>query len=81
MKMDDRYFIPPELIDEVTRFQAHLSVSEKRNKRHVLIFGDTGVGKSLFINVYKDFYRDKYTKKNVYNRIKMGQGGPFSGLH
>jgi len=45
-------FVPPELHETVFDFLAHLDVAESEGTP-TLITGDTGVGKSLFLNILK----------------------------
>jgi len=44
------YIIPPGLKDCVEEFEAHFKVA---NHAPIIIFGPSGVGKSLFLHIYK----------------------------
>jgi MoxR-like ATPase len=58
--LDKKFVIPPLLMQEVDLFYSHCSVSEKQP---VLIVGPTGVGKSLFLNLYCQHYLKAFGDK------------------
>lgn len=61
----DKYVIPPGIGHLVDKFDVLFDVVLTR-KTPVLICGATGVGKSLFLNRYKERYLEKYPKsKNM----------------
>lgn len=51
-----KYIIPPGLNYTVNKFIAHCKVS---GNQPVMVIGDTGVGKSMFLEIYKNFYRER----------------------
>ncbi|RJR44000.1 MAG: hypothetical protein C4576_13850 [Desulfobacteraceae bacterium] len=56
--------VPPGFLSLVELFKSHCHVAEKRP---MIIVGDTGVGKSIFLEIYKLLYLKRYTKKDRKN--------------
>ena len=54
-----KFIIPPHLCDEVKDFKAHFDAAIDKNIP-TIICGDTGVGKSLFLQIYKHLYKKKF---------------------
>ncbi len=52
-----KYFIPPGLIGAVDTFEYHCKIA---NGEPILIIGETGVGKSLFLHIFERLYREEH---------------------
>jgi len=50
------YIVPPELIPKVISYQAHYQVSKQEP---IMIVGNTGVGKSLFLHISKKLWLER----------------------
>ena len=50
------YIIPPGLHYKVREFEAHCKVAQSAP---IMICGPSGVGKSLFLHIFKQLYREK----------------------
>ena len=62
-----KYFIPPALISEVETFEDHYKVA---NGEPILIIGQTGVGKSLFLHIFEALYREEHEDEKKYPIVK-----------
>jgi DNA-binding NtrC family response regulator len=69
--------VPPGLSGAAYDFEAHWAVSDKEP---VLILGETGVGKSLFLHLAKQLFRLKH-KNEKELPIVEANCGHFSGKH
>ena len=58
--LDKKYVIPPALMREVDLFYSHCAVV---GGKPVLIAGPSGVGKTLFLKLYYEYYKKAYGKK------------------
>jgi DNA-binding NtrC family response regulator len=67
------YIIPPGLKDCVEEFEAHFKVA---NHAPIIIFGPSGVGKSLFLHIHKNLC---HKAKNEKCRIITANCSHFSG--
>lgn len=54
---EDKFIIPPGLSKKVEEFVAHYEVAPQEP---IMIVGDTGVGKSLFLHLFKALYRKEH---------------------
>lgn len=52
-----RFIVTPGLIKPIKAFEAHIKIN---HNRPILIYGPSGVGKSLFLQLYKQRMREKY---------------------
>ena len=68
-----KFIVPPGLINPLAEFKI---LVENSGDDPILILGDTGVGKTLFLNVFKNLY-----EKNVSNKGKVVEANcsHFSG--
>jgi len=55
------FIIPPGLIHKIREFEAHYKVAEKSP---IMICGHSGVGKSLFLHIFKKLYQESYGSKD-----------------
>ena len=62
-----KYFIPPGLINSVNIFEDHYKVAKGEP---ILIIGQTGVGKSLFLHIFEKLYRQEHEDEKKYPIIK-----------
>ena len=54
-KVIDGHIIPPGLIGVFNDIIAHCVVAQKQ---HIMIVGDTGVGKTTFSDIFEKFYEN-----------------------
>jgi len=72
---DIDWIVPPGLRIPVLQFIELCNLvsappkAAMKNKKPLLIFGDTGVGKSLFLTLFKKYYKKKY--KIASNKIRV----------
>lgn len=59
-----KWIVPPGLATVVKQFKTHCTIAVKR-RISVLICGNTGTGKSLFLKIYEDIYKKQSEKKNI----------------
>jgi len=59
-----KWIVPPGLATTVKQFKTHCTIAMKR-RISVLICGNTGTGKSLFLKIYEDIYKKQSEKKNI----------------
>lgn len=52
-----QWIIPPGLAPMIAQFEAHCRIALEE-KANVLIIGDTGIGKELFLRIYEKAYRE-----------------------
>ena len=55
------YIVPPELIHKVREFEAHYKVADRAP---IMICGPSGVGKSLFLHIFKKLLREKHRENS-----------------
>ena len=55
--MDNGYVVTPGLVQKVSEFEAHCRVA---GRSPIMICGPSGVGKSLFLSMFKNIYRSKF---------------------
>ena len=70
-----KYIIPPGLNYTVNEFIAHCEVG---GNQPIMVIGDTGVGKSMFLEIYKKFYEERCKKKEK-NPMSCGPTVPILG--
>lgn len=58
--------VPPGLNKAILDFEAHFKISDDNP---ILILGDTGVGKSLFLYLLRKLFREKYKNEDVMRPI------------
>jgi transcriptional regulator with AAA-type ATPase domain len=63
---DRKYVIPPRMVETVLRFERHY---EAAKGAPVMIVGSSGVGKTMFIDIYKILYSEKDKKQNAHKPI------------
>jgi transcriptional regulator with AAA-type ATPase domain len=63
-----KFFIPPGLMGAVDTFEDHYKVA---NGEPILIIGQTGVGKSLFLHIFERLYREEHKDKKRHPIIKV----------
>lgn len=73
-KIKSKYIIPPGLSSRVISFKSHVQVSKGGP---ILIVGPTGVGKSLFLNIFERLWM----KKNPNTPIVWANCAHFGGEH
>jgi len=61
-----QYIIPPGLILKRLEFEAHYQIAKGKP---IIIVGDTGVGKTLFLHLFERFYREEHDPKAPILRI------------
>ncbi|MDM8542057.1 sigma 54-interacting transcriptional regulator [Desulfococcaceae bacterium HSG9] len=52
-----KFIVPPGLIKSIKEFEIHLDIGQNSP---IMICGPSGVGKSLFLHIYKKLVREKY---------------------
>lgn len=57
-----KYFIPQGLLFDIKSFENHFKVAKGEP---ILIVGQTGVGKSLFIHIFEKLYREEHKNKRI----------------
>ncbi len=62
---DTKWIVPPGLLGEVERFERHV---EAAHGDPIMIVGPSGVGKSLFLHIYRKLYEEKHGE-NAAERI------------
>jgi transcriptional regulator with AAA-type ATPase domain len=62
-----KYFIPLGLSSSVSTFENHYKVADGEP---ILIIGQTGVGKSLFLHIFEKLYREEHKDEKKYPIIK-----------
>ena len=69
------YIVPPGLYRYIIRFWAHYDTA---GKMPIMIVGDTGVGKRLFLHLFEKFYKEKNSSAKVkyVNCALLGGGDP-----
>ncbi|MFO7667005.1 MAG: sigma 54-interacting transcriptional regulator [Desulfobacterales bacterium] len=63
-----KYFIPPGLMGAVDTFEDHYKIA---NGAPILIVGQTGVGKSLFLHIFEKLYREEHEDEIAYPVVKV----------
>ena len=75
-----KYIIPPGLRETFDLFLAHCEVAQNQP---IMVVGDTGVGKSMFLHVFEKLYKEKYPESEVTwaNCAHFGSGRGDDSLH
>ena len=78
-----KYIIPPGLYEAFNEFIAHCEVAQNQP---IMIVGDTGVGKSMFLHILGKLHEKRCKKKNNNSNIiwancsHFGSGNSFPSL-
>jgi len=70
-----QWIIPPGLFVTVKHFERHCRLALEE-RMPVLVYGDTGVGKSLFLKIFEQMYKDKFGEDRI---VKKQNCAHFSG--
>jgi DNA-binding NtrC family response regulator len=62
--MDVQFIVTQSLISEVIKFQAYFN-NCKKDKTAISIVGPSGVGKSMFLHIFKKLYSKEFPKKPI----------------
>lgn len=62
--MDVQFIVTQSLIPEVTKFQSYFN-NCKKDKTAISIIGPSGVGKSLFLHIFKKLYSKEFPLKPI----------------
>lgn len=57
-----KYIIPPGLLSDVQKFEAHCKVAADEP---IIVVGPTGVGKSLFLNIFEKLHKKDHVNQPV----------------
>ncbi len=57
-----KWIVPPGLVPTLEQFKEHCDAAVQE-MMPVLIYGDTGIGKSLFLRIYEDIYKRQFGQK------------------
>lgn len=63
-----KWIVPPGLSSTVRLFEKHCKIAVQE-RMPVLIFGSTGIGKSLFLRIYEDIYKSEFGEKIKVTRV------------
>lgn len=63
-----KWIVPPGLVSAVKQFEKHCTIAIKA-QMPILIYGSTGSGKSLFLRIYEDIYKNKYGQNTKVTRF------------
>ncbi|MCU0614013.1 MAG: sigma-54 factor interaction domain-containing protein [Desulfobacterales bacterium] len=75
---DHPLVVPPGLRDAVRDFEAHWAVSDNEP---IMVLGATGVGKSLFLHLSRQFFNEQHAGSKKQPPIVEANCGHFSGKH
>jgi len=71
-----KYMVPPGLIGHVREFEDHYKASEKEP---IMIIGPTGVGKSLFLHIFKKLFEEEHDDEKNTHPIVWANCSHFGG--
>lgn len=74
----EEYIITPRLHFTVKEFIAHYKVAENQP---IMVIGDTGVGKSMFLEIYEKFYEERCKKNGKKPNVVWANCAHFGDNH
>ena len=72
------YIIPPGLYEAFDSFLAHCKVA---HNQPIMIVGDTGVGKSMFLQIYEKLYKERCKADKIKSKVIWTNCAHFGGHH
>lgn len=72
----NKYIVPPSLIPQVREFEDHYKAAEREP---IMIIGPTGVGKSLFLHIFRKLFEEEHSDDKNSHPIVWANCSHFGG--